>query len=374
MVHRFQIENPFFPNRKKTKRFIVSTKLSQPQAHGLQYPFETFPEPGKAISVADGVYWVRMQLPYTLDHINIWLIDDGDSWVLVDTCVDMDSARQNYETLFTGIMDNKPISRVLVTHMHPDHVGLAGWLVKRFDAEFYMSRTDYLMCRAMAGDTGLKAPDEAIRFYHRAGFSESGLARYSERFGGFGQHIFPLPQAYNRVKQDDELEIGGRIWRVEIGGGHAPEHACLYCADLNVLISGDQVIPRISSNVSLFPTEPFANPLQDWIDSCIRLRKELPGDALVLPAHNEPFYGLHARLDALVDGHENAMTRLLDVCKTPRRAVDREIFSALFKRKITADTYFMATGESLAHLMCLVHRKLVNMHLDDDGVYNYTTA
>ena len=117
----------------------MSTKLSQPQAHGLQYPFETLPEPGKAIAVADGVYWVRMQLPYTLDHINIWLIDDGDSWVLVDTCVDMDSARQNYETLFTGIMDNKPISRVLVTHMHPDHVGLAGWLVKRFDAEFYLS-------------------------------------------------------------------------------------------------------------------------------------------------------------------------------------------------------------------------------------------
>mgnify|MGYP000093481256 CR=1 FL=1 len=375
MVHRFQFENPFFPNWKKAMRFIVEkNRTSHPQAHGLQYPFENLPEPGSAIAVADGVYWVRMQLPYMLDHINVWLIDDGDSWVLVDTCVDVDSARQNYESLFSGIMGDKPLSRVLVTHMHPDHVGLAGWLVKRFDAAFYMSRTDYLMCRAMAGDTGRKAPDEAMQFYHRAGFSEAGLARYRERFGGFGEHIFPLPQAYNRLKQDDELEIGGRIWRVEMGSGHAPEHACLYCADLNVLISGDQVIPRISSNVSLFPTEPFANPLQDWIDSCRRLRATLPADTLVLPAHNEPFYGLHARLDALVDGHENAMTRLLGVCEEPRRAVDTEIFSALFKRKITRDTYFMATGESLAHLMCLVHRKAINMQLDDDGVYNFTTA
>ncbi len=344
------------------------------QAHGLRYPFAAHPEPDQPTEVADGVFWVRMKLPYMLDHINVWLLRDGDGWTLVDTCVDMDSSRAQWETLFADAMENKPLKRVIVTHMHPDHVGLAGWLVKRFDAAFYMSRTDYLMCRTMAADTGHKAPEEGIRFYHAAGFNEESVARYRERFGSFGEHIHPLPQAYQRLKQGDELIIGGRIWRVEIGSGHAPEHVCLYCPDLNVLISGDQVIPRISSNVSLFPTEPFGNPLQDWLDSCHRLRSALPADALVLPAHNEPFYGLHKRLDALINGHEKSLVRLCDVCAVPRRAIDREVFSALFKRRINRDVYFMATGESLAHLMCLVHRGDVRMKLDDTGVCYFTST
>ena len=255
--------------------------------------------------------------------------------------------------------------------MHPDHVGLAGWLVNHFDADFHMSRTDYLMCRTMAGDTGKQVPEEGLRFYRAAGFNDEALERYSARFGGFGQHIHPLPQAYKRVKQDDEIEIDCHIWRIEIGSGHAPEHACLYCPEKNVLISGDQVIPRISSNVSLFPTEPMGNPLQDWIDSCHRLRGVIPDDVLVCPAHNEPFYGLHARLNALIDGHENSLTRLHEVCAEPRRAIDGKVFSVLFKRKIGREVFFMAAGESLAHLMCLVHRGELAMNYDEDGVCYY---
>jgi glyoxylase-like metal-dependent hydrolase (beta-lactamase superfamily II) len=354
---------------------VSSTPKQKPsQAHGLRYPFETLPEPGDVIEVAPGVLWVRMSLPYTLDHINLWLLEDGDGWTVVDTCVDMDIARQQWETLFAGVMGGKPIKNVIVTHMHPDHVGLAGWLVKRFDASFYMSRTDYLMCRAMAADTGRKAPEEAMRFYRAAGFSEEGLARYQTRFGGFGEHIHELPQAYRRLQQGQELKIGGRVWRVEVGSGHAPEHICLNCEDLNVLISGDQVIPRISSNVSLFPTEPFGNPLQDWIDSCARIKGVLPSDTLVLPAHNEPFYGLHERLTALIEGHEKSLSRLLDVCTEPRRAVDKEVFSSLFKRKIGPDVFFMATGESLSHLMCLVHRGDLEMNLDDGGVCYFSRS
>ena len=342
--------------------------VEKSKARGLDYPFDDVPDAAEPREVAPGIYWLRFAIPYALDHINLWLLEDGDGWTLVDSCVDMDVSRRAWETLFDGFMGGKPIRRLIITHMHPDHVGLAGWIVNRFDAQFMMSRTDYLMCRAMAADTGRKAPDEAIRFYRAAGFDEEAIARYCDRFGGFGEYIHPLPQAYHRLQQDDELEIGGRVWRIEIGSGHAPEHVCLYCPELNVLISGDQVIPRISSNVSLFPTEPFADPLQDWIDSCTRLRGLLPADALVLPAHNEPFYGLHARLDALVDGHEKSLTRLYDVCATPRRAVDKEVFSVLFKRPIRPETYFMATGESLAHLMCLVHRGALDMEYDENGV------
>jgi glyoxylase-like metal-dependent hydrolase (beta-lactamase superfamily II) len=353
---------------------VSESKEKLPQAHGITYPFDHLPETGKPVKVAEGIYWVRMVLPYTLDHINLWLLEDGDGWTLVDTCVDMDSSRAHWEDLFSGFMDGKPIKRVIVTHMHPDHVGLAGWLVKRFDASFNMSRTDYLMCRAMANDTGKKAPDEAIRFYRAAGFDEDALNRYRERFGGFGELIHPLPQAYGRLQQDDTLKIGDNIWRVEIGSGHAPEHVCLYCAELGVLISGDQVIPRISSNVSLFPTEPYGNPLQDWLDSCRRLIDRLPSETLVLPAHNEPFYGLHERLQALIDGHENSLSRLREVCREPRRAIDGKIFSALFKRRINRDVFFMATGESLAHLMCLVHRGDVNMTFDNEGVCYFESA
>ena len=348
-------------------------KAHVPKAHGLVYPFETIPEATTPQKVADGVYWVRMPLPYMLDHINLWLLEDGDGWTLIDSCVDTDVARSNWLQLFDGFMGGKPIKRVIVTHMHPDHVGLAGWLVKHFDARFLMSRTDYLMCRAMAGDTGRKAPEEAIRFYRAAGFSEEGINRYCARFGGFGENIYPLPQAYTRLKQGDELTIGGRHWQIEVGSGHAPEHICLYCAELGVLISGDQVIPRISSNVSLFPTEPMGNPLQDWLDSCARLMSVLPEDVLVLPSHNEPFYGLHKRLQALIDGHERGLARLVKLCTTPHKATDKEVFSALFARKIKGDVFFMATGESLAHLMCLVHRGDLTMQTDENGVCYYST-
>ena len=344
------------------------------QAHGLRYPFETKPPIGEPIEVADGVYWVRMELPYALDHINLWLLRDGDGWTVIDTCVDMDSSRAHWEKLFDGFMQGKKIKKVIVTHLHPDHVGLAGWLVKRFDARFYMSRTDYLMCRAMAGDTGKKAPEEGVRFYRAAGFDDYALDRYRERFGGFGEHIHPLPQAYNRIRQDDVLEIDGRKWRIEIGSGHAPEHACLYNEELNVLISGDQVIPRISSNVSLFPTEPYGNPLQDWLDSCERLKSVLPADTLICPAHNEPFYGLHERLQALIDGHERSLARLMDVCAEPRKATDGKVFSVLFKRRIGREVFFMASGESLAHLMCLVHRGQLRMDFDENGVCYFKQA
>ena len=343
-------------------------KTGAGQAHGLRYPFEEIPQEGEPIEVADGIFWVRMTLPYSLDHINLWLLRDGDGWTIVDTCVDTQGSRAHYETLFAGFMGGKPLKKVIVTHLHPDHVGLAGWLVERFDAEFYMTRTDYLMCRTMAADTGKTAPEEGMRFYRAAGFDDEALGRYRERFGSFGSHIHPLPQAFRRIQQGDTLKIDGRDWHIEIGSGHAPEHACLYSPEMKVLISGDQVIPRISSNVSLFPTEPMGNPLQDWIDSCHRLKSVLPDDVLVLPAHNEPFFGLHARLQALIDGHEKSLVRLLDVCAEPRRAIDGKVFSVLFKRRIGREVFFMASGESLSHLMCLVHRGKLEMNFDENGV------
>lgn len=337
-------------------------------AHGLIYPFDERPDETSRIELAPGVYWLRLPFDFGIDHINLWLLEDGDGWTLVDTGFDQDSTRKIWESWIETLLDGKPIRKVIATHLHPDHVGLAGWLVNRFDAAFYMSRTDYLLCRALAADTGRKAPEEGVRFYKAAGFSDEALARYRERFGMFGELIYPLPQSFTRLSQGQELKIGDYTWRVEIGMGHTPEHVCLFCVELNMFIAGDQILPKISSNVSLFPTEPQANPLQDWIDSCARLQTVLPEDCLVLPAHNDPFYGAHARLQSLIDNHENALARLRDICDTPRKAVDGKIFSVLFKRKIDRNNFFMATGESLANLMCLVHRGELQLTFDEDGV------
>jgi glyoxylase-like metal-dependent hydrolase (beta-lactamase superfamily II) len=350
--------------------------LSEAQAsvrpgRNLDYPFgETRPETGQTIEIAPGLHWIRMRLPMQLNHINLWLLEDGDGWTVVDTGIRDEPTATAWKQLFTGTMQGRPIKRVIVTHMHPDHVGMAGWLVRRFGVELWMTRTDYLMCRNLCFDTGQQAPEEGIRFYRAAGFPDDQLEQYKTRFGGFGKGVYPLPSAYHRMAEGDRIAIGNRVWEVVVGRGHTPEHACLWCREDDVLISGDQLLPRISSNVSLFPTEPHSNPLQDWIDSCEKLKKLLPKDTLVLPSHNEPFRGAQTRLQELINGHEEGMHKLLAMCDEPKRAVD--VFPALFRAKITSGNFGMATGESLAHLNCLRKRGLVDRRTDASGVDWYS--
>jgi glyoxylase-like metal-dependent hydrolase (beta-lactamase superfamily II) len=337
----------------------------------LHYPFAARPELGQTIELAPGIHWVRMRLPMQLNHINLWLLEDGDGWTVVDTGINDQVTADAWKTLFTGAMGGGPIKRVIVTHLHPDHVGLAGWLVRRFSVELWMSRTDYLLCRNLVADTGQEAPAEGVRFYRAAGFPDQALEDYKTRFGGFGRGVYKLPNAYRRIEEGERIPIGGRVWEIVVGRGHAPEHACLWCREENLFISGDQVLPRISSNVSLFPTEPEADPLKDWLDSCARLKALLPEDILVLPSHNEPFRGVKLRLQELIDGHEQNMDKLVALCTEPKRAVD--VFPALFRAKITSGNFGMATGESLAHLNCLRARGLIERDADSEGVDWYET-
>ena len=336
---------------------------------GLIYPFETKPALGEAIEVAPGVLWVRMKMPMQLDHINVWLLEDGDGWAVVDTSLNEQGSKDAWEAVFARYLGGRRITRIFVTHLHPDHVGLAGWIGEKFDAPLHMSRTDYLMCRMLVMDTGKEAPQEGLSFYRAAGFPEEAIEKYRERFGGFGFGVYRLPQSYHRLQDGDAFSIGGRTWRVVVGRGHAPEHACLWCPEENLIISGDQILPRISSNVSVFPTEPDANPLQDWIDSCEKLRDLLPAETLVLPAHNEPFRNVTKRMQDLIDGHEEGMAKLLALLDEPKRAV--EVFPALFRTRITTGNYIMATGESLAHLNCLIARGQVVRTRGADGADLY---
>ena len=332
----------------------------------LEYPFSGRPEIGRSIVVTPGVHWVRMRLPMQLNHINLWLLEDGDGWTIVDSGIKNEETTQAWEQLFSGPMKGRPIKRVIVTHMHPDHIGLAGWLVRKFDVELWITRTEFLMCRNLSADTGQEAPIEGLRFYRAAGFPEELLENYKARFGGFGYGVYKLPNSYRRIVEGEEIEIGAHKWHVVGGNGHSPEHACLWCPELNIFISGDQILPKISSNVSVHPTEPEANSLQDWIDSCRKLKSIVPTEALVLPSHNEPFRRAPLRLQELIDHHEDGMEKLYALCAEPKRAVD--VFPALFRSRITQGNFGMATGESLAHLNCLRARGRIQRTTDKNGI------
>ena len=333
------------------------------------YPLAETPEIGQVREVAPGIHWLRLPLPFMLAHINVWLLRDGDGWTLVDTGLFTNVTREAWKDIIVRHLDGLPLQRIIVTHLHPDHVGCAGWLARRFDAPLWMSREEYLLCRILVADTGKPAPAAGLDFYRAAGFQDEALNRYQEHFGGFGRVVSPLPESYRRLYEGLTVRIGDDDWELIIGRGHSPEHACLLCRPRNILIAGDQVLPTISSNVSVYPTEPCANPLADWFASLDRLADVLDPDVLVLPAHGRPFTGVQRRLTQLREEHETGLKKLLDLCREPRRAVD--VFPALFRSRIDERNLIMATGEALSHLHYLEARGEIEHEADPAGVNWY---
>jgi len=347
---------------------------ARPEKPQLAYPLQDPPDAGVARQIAPGVYWVRMPLPFVLQWINLWLIEDGEGWTVVDTGMALEQSREHWRRIFEATLQGRPVTRVICTHMHPDHLGLAGWICRKFGASLWMSRLEYLTGRVLVADTGREAPVDGVQFYRAAGWDEDALDSYRIRFGDFGKAVSRIPDAFQRLSDGDGIDIGGRHWQVVTGTGHCPEHVCLWQSELKLFISGDQVLPRISSNVSVFPTEPNADPLSDWLSSCQKLRATLPNDVLVLPAHNEPFIGLHPRLDYLIAEHQSALTRVLAcIQERPQRAVD--LFDVLFSRKINGvELLGMATGEAIAHANCLIERGQARSVRDEAGLVYYCPA
>ncbi len=319
---------------------------------GLIYPHgEKVPQPGQMLEMADGVFWMRMALPISLDHINLYILDDGNGWAIVDTGMNTETCRSQWAAMFAGPLAGRPITRVICTHFHPDHLGLAGWLCEKFNVPLWISRTEYLLARTLMLDSSDTVPQAAVTFYEQAGWSEQALdVMKSGGWGHFARAAWPLPHGYQRMKAGDVLAIGHSNWRVVVGNGHSPEHVCLVCDEKQVMISGDQVLPRITSNVSVFSNEPLGNPLQDWFESLDMLHT-LSDDLFVLPAHNEPFRHLHARVDQLNTDHRDKLARLTEHLREPRTAM--ECFSVLFRRPVSAGQMGIATGEALAHLRYL---------------------
>ena len=345
----------------------------------LHYPLgDTLPQPGEAMEVAPGVRWIRMRLPFALDHINLWLlrdtIDGVAGWTVVDCCISHDAARAQWEQIFETQLQGLPILRVIVTHMHPDHIGLADWLCRRWNAPLWISATDYHVARVLttAGDT-LAGGDAAADFFASHGLADAeSVAKIRARTNYYANMVPAVPARFVRMLDGDIVPIGGRAWRCISGYGHAPEHIALYCEALKVLIGGDMMLPRISTNVSVHEQEPEADSLALFLASIDRFRG-LPENTLVLPSHGKPFRGLHARIRQLHDHHRERLEEVLvEARQRPMSAHDA--LPILFKRPLDLHQLTFAMGEAVAHLHALWHAGKVTRRKDAEGVWRFSAV
>jgi glyoxylase-like metal-dependent hydrolase (beta-lactamase superfamily II) len=339
----------------------------------LSYPHETTPDAGTTREVAPGVHWLRMPLPFPPDHINLWLLADGPkdaptSWTIVDTGLARDEIKANWEQIFATTLAGKPVSRVIVTHFHPDHMGLAAWLCQRWNAPLWTTAGEWYMARSVHSNGSPADVATRVAFYRANGVSEQMIGPFAESHNLYRRHVPDVPPLFRRITGGVPVEIGGHAWLPVIGRGHAPEHACLWCPELNVLIGGDILLPRISPNVSVWPNEPLANPLRDYLD-CLGNFSPVPAETLILPAHGLPYRGLHARIADLRTHHAERLDALVAALDPPRAAT--ECFGLLFKREIGPNNMGLAVGEALAHLHYLEWEGRVRREHGADGVWRF---
>lgn len=336
---------------------------------GINYPFPEPPLEGEAVKVAEGISWMRLPLPMALDHVNVYALDDGDSWTVIDTGFASKRGRAIWTKLLAGPLAGKPVGRVVVTHHHPDHVGLAGWFMEQ-GASLWMPRTGWLMARMLTLDVQDTPNAEALAFYKRAGMDADELARRkTERPFNFADCVATMPLGYTRLRNTETIQMGGRTWDIRMGGGHAPEHATFWSRDDHVVIGGDQLLPSISPNLGVYPTEPDADPVSDWLNSCRKFQTFAADDQLVLGGHKLPFTGLPFRLNQLIANHDGGLKRLLAHLTEPRSA--GECFLPLYKRSIGQGEYGLALVEAVAHLNHLHQAGQATRTLRDDGAWGF---
>ena len=329
----------------------------------LEYPFPDVPAPGTTIEVAPGIRWLSMPLPFQLDHINLWLVDDD----VVDTGIGNAATRGLWEK----VLGQRRVRRVVLTHYHPDHAGNAAWLCERHGAEFWTTQGEYLTAHAVRAAGAGYTPDAVLAVFRRNGLDEERAARMRSGRNRYAELVPEFPHSYRRIIEGDEVELGGNRWRAFIGHGHAPEHLSLYSDKLNTVIAGDMLLSTISTNVSVWSIDPEGDPLRLFLDSLARYR-ELPEDVLVLPSHGKPFRGARERVAQLERHHADRLQELGEALKTPRSAA--ELLGVLFRRPLDPHQTFFAMGEAIAHLHYLYYAGRAKRSLGDDGIMRYATS
>jgi glyoxylase-like metal-dependent hydrolase (beta-lactamase superfamily II) len=352
--------------------------MANPQETELHYPLgERVPAPGQVVELAPGVRWLRMQLPFALDHINLWLLEDRldgvDGWTIVDCGITNDATKAAWEQVFANELQGRPVLRVIATHMHPDHIGLAHWLTERWQCRLWVSATDFNVARVSSRSTTGFGGDSAAAFFASHGLTDpEAVAKVRARANYYAGMVPELPGSYRRLMDGMVVAVGERGWRCIAGYGHAPEHIALYCDSLQLLISGDMVLPRISTNISVYDVEPESNPLTLYLDSLARY-ESLPAATRVLPSHGKPFTGLHARIRQLREHHELRLGEVMHAC-AERPCHAAELLPVLFKRTLDLHQTTFAMGESVAHLHALWFAgRLVRLR-GDDGVWRFAAT
>lgn len=337
----------------------------------VTFPIAQPPEPGKLTEVAPGVMWLRLPLPYRLDHVNIYLIQDGAGrWATLDTGLGTDECRAAWQAALTGPLAGQALSRMIVTHFHPDHVGLAGWMAERFGLSLTMPRPEYLYSLALQHAPGDLGAAMHRPFYRRHGLSPEITELVLSRGHEYLRQTTGVPTTYHRIQHGDVLPIGSRKFNILTGGGHALEQAMLYQPDDRLFFAADQVIARISPNVSVHPMEPDLDALGIFLNSLRAIRAAVPDDVLVLPGHGLPFHGLHVRIDELIAHHAARCGDIALACRDKSLSV-AEILPHVFQRVLDEHQTGFAFGEVLAHVNHMLGFGDLTLETDMDGTDRY---
>ncbi len=336
----------------------------------LRFPFPQPPASAAFSEIAPGILWLRIPLPFRLNHINIFLIDDGDGWAVLDTGIANKVTQDIWEALVSGPLKGRKLTRLIVTHFHPDHIGLAGWLAERFGLPLLTTQTTYLQCLNISLSPGAIDAQVYRDFYNRRGLKSEITAVVSTQGHAYLKMVAPLPPIFERIAAGDHLKIGGRDFEVLTGEGHAPEQAMLYCAEDKLFFAADQVMEKISPNVSVWAVDPHGDPLGLYLRSLKDLKSQLPEDVLVLAGHHRPFIGLHERLDELGSHHAHRCDAIREAARQPKSAA--ELLPAIFHHPLDPHETSFAFSEVLAHMNYMLRKGTLAWAEPQDGIERVT--
>ena len=336
----------------------------------IRFPFDDAPAEGEVSAVAPGILWARLPLPNRLNHVNIYILDDGDGWSIIDTGMKYDRSEEIWDRLLKGPLAAKPVKRVILTHHHPDHVGFAGWFQTELGAKLYTTRTAWMFARMQTLDVQDRHVPQTLNFWRSSGMPAQLLDKLKdERPFNFADVVASMPPGFTRIVDGGTIEMGGREWTIRLGNGHAPAHATFWSEDGELVLAGDQLLPSISPNLGVYANEPEANPVLDWLESCERLSPLATERQLVLPGHKLPYYGLPKRMRQLAENHHGALDRLRKFLREPHTAA--ECFVPVFKREIEESQFTLALNEAVAHVLYLWHAGEARRTMGDDGAWRW---